>query len=102
MLRITRQQGIYGRRASKNKINKLTTTYRAISFSSSSNKTPPSPPYHVGSKRKVVLEEKSNEELPAGIGYDSSYYTLVIDDFLKMVDMSGGNFFLNNHCWAIS
>ena len=32
-----------------------------------------------------------------GIGDDSYYYTLVIDDDLNMGDMSGGNCSLNNH-----
>ena len=56
LLTIPRQQVIYGRRDSKNKINKLTVTSRAISFRPSSNKIPPSPPHIVGIKRKVVLE----------------------------------------------
>ena len=75
----------------------MTVTYRAIYFHPSSNKIPPSLPPRVFSKRKSVPEENSNEELPAGIGYDSSYYPLVIDDDLKMGDMSGGNYYLNNH-----
>ena len=40
----------------KNKINELTVTSREISFRPSSNKTPPSPPYRVCSKRKTVTE----------------------------------------------
>ena len=63
----------------------------------SSNKTPPSPPYSVGSKRKSLPEEKSNEELPAGIGDYSYYFPLVVDDDLNIGDMSGGGFSLKNH-----
>ena len=47
--------------------------------------------------KKSVSEEKSNEELPAGIGDDSSCSPLVIGDHLNMVDMSGGVFFMKNH-----
>ena len=81
------QQGIFGRRDSKHKINKLTVTYRGKSFSSSSNNIPSSPPYNVDIKSKASPEEKSNELLPAGIGYDSSYSPLIIDDDLSMGDM---------------
>ena len=80
----------------------MTVTYRAISFSPSPNKTPPSLPYHFGSKRKTALEEKINTELPADIGYDSSYSTLVIDDDLNMGDMSAGNCSLNNHTHSLN
>ena len=90
-----RQQGIYGIRDYKNK-NKLTATSRAISFLPSSNKTPPNTPYSIGSKIKAVPEEKSNEELLGGIGYSSYCFHLVIDDYLKMGNMSGGNCSLNN------
>ena len=75
----------------------MTFTSRPISFFLSSNKTPPSPPYCVGSKIKAVLEERSNEELPAGVGYDSSYSPLIIADDLNMGDMSGGNYSMNNY-----
>ena len=76
---------------------KLTVTYRGISFCSSSNSTPQSVPYCVGSKRKSAPEEKSNKELPVGTGDDYSYSPLVIGENLKMGDMSGGNFSMNNH-----
>ena len=72
-------------------------TYREIYFFPSSNKTPPSPPYRVGSKIKAVPEAKYNEESPAGIGDDYSYSTLVVDDNLEMGDMSGGNCYLENN-----
>ena len=97
ILTMPRQQGVFGKRSYKNKINKLTVASRGISFCLSSNNTPSSLPYSVGIKRKLVDEEKSNEELPAVIGYDYSYSTLVINDDLKMCDMSGGNCYLNNH-----
>ena len=78
--------------ASKNKKNKLTVTSRAKYFWPSSNKTSPSPSYHVVSKIKAAPKEKYNDELTADIG-DSSYYSpFVIDDDLKMGDMSGGIF----------
>ena len=97
VLTVPHQQVVYGGRASKNKNNELTVISRAISFRPSSNKTPPSPPYCVGSKIKVLPEGKSNEGLPAGIVDDSSYSPLVVDDGLKMGDISGGNCYLNNH-----
>ena len=75
----------------------MTFTSRTISFFLSSNKKPPSPPYCIGSKIKALLEERSNEELPAGVRYDSSYSTLIIADDLNMGDMSGGNCYLNNY-----
>ena len=52
---------------------------------SSNNKTS-SPLYPASIKRKSVPEEKSNEELPAGIGDDYTYSPLVIDYDLKMSD----------------
>ena len=91
------QQGIFDRRDSKNKINELKAIYIGISFIPSSNNTPSSLPYCVGSKRKSVSEEKQNEELPAVIGDSSSYYPLIIDDDLKMGDMSGGKCYMKNH-----
>ena len=60
VLTIPSQQGIFGRRASKNKRKKLTVTSRAISFQPSSNISPPSPPCRVSSKRKSAPEEKYN------------------------------------------
>ena len=75
----------------------MTVISRGISFRSSSNNTPSSPPYFVVIRRKSVHEEKSNEELPAGIGDDPSYFTFVINDDLKIVDMIGWNYFLNNN-----
>ena len=50
----------------------LKDTPRGITFCPSSNNTPSSTPSSVGSKRKVVPKEKYNEELPSGIGDDSS------------------------------
>ena len=80
------------------KINKQSTvTSIGISVRSSSTKTPPSPLYRVGSKIKSVPEEKYNEELPAAIGYFSSYSSLVIGDDLNLGEMSGENFSLDNH-----
>ena len=92
-----RKQVIYGRKYFKNQKIKLTVAYKEILFRTPSNKTPPSPPYCVNSKRKAIPEGKSNEELPAPNGDDYSYSPLVIDDDLNMVDMSAGNFTLNNH-----
>ena len=69
----------------------------AISSHPSSNKSPPSSPYHVGSFKKSVPEEKYDEKLPAGIGADSSSYPLAVDGDFNMGDMSGGNYILNNH-----
>ena len=97
VLAVPHQHVIYSRSNYKNKINKFTVTSKAISFFPSLNKTPPSPPYHFGSKIKSVPEEKYNEELPAGIEDYSYYYPLVVYYYLKMGDMSGGNFSLNNH-----
>ena len=62
----------------------MTVTSRCIFLLSSSNDTPPSPPYHVGIKIKSVPEYKYNEELTTGIEDDSTYSSLVIDDYLKM------------------
>ena len=95
-LTMPRQHSIFGRRDSKLKL-KLTITSRWISFFPSSNNKPSSTPYRVGSKIKVVSEEKYNEELSVGISYYSYYSTLVIDDDLNMGDMSGGNCSINNH-----
>ena len=64
----------------------MTVTSRGISFCSSSNIKPSSPPYCVGIKRKPVYEEKPNEELPVGIGDCYTYSPLVIDDDLKIGD----------------
>ena len=75
----------------------LTDTYRGISFTLSSINTQSRPTYHVGSKIQEVPEEKSNEKLPAGIGDDSSFTTLVIYDDLKMGEMSSGDFYMNKH-----
>ena len=71
--------------------------YRGIYFHPTSNITPWNLPYRVGSKQKTVPEENFNEELPAGIGDDSYYYPLVIDDDFKMGDMSVGNCSINDH-----
>ena len=73
---------------SKNKINKLEVTSRGILFCPSSNNTPSSATYRVDIKRKAVPEEKSNEELPAGIGHNSNYSPLVVDIYLRMRDMT--------------
>ena len=61
----------------------LTHTYRGKYYIPSSNSTPPIPPYSVDNKRKEAPKEKSNEELPAGIG-DAYYFSpLIIGDDLK-------------------
>ena len=60
---MSHKQVIFVRRTSK-----ITVTSRCITFRSSSNITPSSPPYLVVITRKEVPEERSNEELPAGIG----------------------------------
>ena len=90
------QHGIFDIRALKIKI-KVKVTSLGISFSPSSKNTPSSPPYCVGSKKKELPEEKSNQELPADIADDSSCYTLVFDEDLNMADTIGGNFHMNNH-----
>ena len=87
VLTITRQHGIFVRRASKNK-NKLTVSSRGIYFRSSSNNTQSSPPYRVGIKIKALPEEKYNKELPAGIGDYYTYYPLIIDYGFNMGDMT--------------
>ena len=75
----------------------MTHTYRGKYYLPSSNSTPPIPPYSVDNKRKEVPKEKSNEELPAGIG-DAYYFSpLIIGDDLKMDDMSGGNCSMESH-----
>ena len=66
----------------------MTVTSRGISFCLSSNNTTSSPLYPASIKRKSVPEEKSNEELPAGIGDDYTYSPLVIDYYLQMGDMT--------------
>ena len=63
-------------------------TSRGISFRSSSNNTPSIPPHPVGIKIEAVPEEKSNDELPAGIGDESYYSPFFIDDDLKMNDLT--------------
>ena len=70
----------------------MTVTSRVIWFRLSSNNTPWSPQYSVGSKIKALPEETFNGELSAGIGHNYTYYPLVVDDDLNMGDMSGGNF----------
>ena len=75
----------------------MTVKSRAILFCPPPNKARQSPPYFVVSKIKAVPEEKYDGKSPAGIGEDSSYYTLVIDDNLNMGAMSGGNCSLTNH-----
>ena len=72
-------------------------TSRGILFCQSSNNASSSTPYRVVSKRKAIPEEKYNEESPASIVDDSSFYLLVIEDDFKMGDMSGGNCSMNNH-----
>ena len=57
VLAMQRWQVIFGRRSSKNKINKLTVTPRGIYFCPSSNNTESSPPYHVVSKIKQYLKK---------------------------------------------
>ena len=69
-------------------MNKVIVTSRDTSFWLSSNNSPPSPPYRVGIKRKVAPEGKSNDEFPEGIGDYALYYPLVIDEYLKMCDMT--------------
>ena len=44
-------------------------------------------------------EEKSNEELPAGIGYDSTYSPLVVDDDLKIGDMTLWWIYFGDRYW---
>ena len=62
----------------------MSVTSSGLSFFSSSNNTPSTLPYRVSIKINKIPEEKSNKELPAGIGDDSSYFQLVVDDDLKM------------------
>ena len=97
VLTIAQQWTIFRRRPSKYTRITLTDTPRGIYFQPSSNNTPSIPPYCVGSKRKSVPEERSNEEVPAGIGDDYYFSPLVMDYYLKMIEMSGGNFYINNH-----
>ena len=70
---------------------------RGISFLPSSNNTPSSPPFCIGSKRKELPEEKYDDELFAGIGYDYYVSPLLIDGLKKMGSVSGGNFSVNNY-----
>ena len=49
-----------------------------------------------GSKRKAIPKEKSDDELPAGIGDDFYLYPLVIGSDLKVDDVSVGNGSINN------
>ena len=90
-------KSVYDKTPTGNLWQKFSVASRGISFHPSSNNTPSSPPYHVGSKIKALPEEKYNEELPTGIVNDSSFSTLVVGDDLKMGDMSGGIFSMNNH-----
>ena len=60
-----------------------------------SKNTLPITPYGTGNKRKSLPEEKYDDELSAGIGYDSSLSPLVIDGYLKFGDVIGGNCSLN-------
>ena len=52
----TNRESVVERIIKKNKV-----TNRVISFCPTSNKTPLSPPYRFGSKRKLVPEEKYND-----------------------------------------
>ena len=54
---------------------------------------PSSPPPCVCSKRKPVPEEKAKNKWPRNY----SFSPLIINDDLKMGDMSCGNFYRNNH-----
>ena len=95
--KIPYQQGILRIRPSKKLKITFTESYRNISFCPSSNNTPSIPPYYLGSKRKSLTEEKSDDGLPASIGDDYFFNTSVIDGVLKKIDASDGNFSMNNH-----
>ena len=77
------QRGIGRERPSKNRNIQMTFTSKGISFPLSSKNTPSSTPYGVGNKIKAVPEAKPNDELPAGMGDDYTYYPLVIYDNFK-------------------
>ena len=85
------------RRPSKKTKITLTDSSRGISFHPSSNNTPSSPPSCLGSKIKALPEQKHDDELPAGIGYDYYFSPLVIDGDFKMGYVSGGNCSMNNN-----
>ena len=61
------QQGICSRRASKMMKMTFTETSRGIYIHTSSNNKPSGPPSGPGSKIKSLPEEKSDDELLAGI-----------------------------------
>ena len=70
---------------------------RGCSICLASNKTPSSTPSSTGSKRKLLHEEKSVYELPAGSGEDYYLYPLVIGGYLNMGGVSCWNGFMNSH-----
>ena len=74
--------GIFCRSPSETTRITLEDSSIGIYFFPPANNTPSSPPSRLGSKIKALPEGKYDDELPAGIGYDSSFYTLVIDDVL--------------------
>ena len=68
MLTMLHQWDICQRSPSKMNKMKSTDSYRGILFCQSSNNTPSSPPYHIGSIRKALTEVQYDDELTAGIG----------------------------------
>ena len=88
---------ICSKRPSKTKKITLTLSYRGISFLTSSNNTPSSPPYCPGIKIKSLNEVKHNGELTAVIGDYYYFSPLVIDDVSKMGNVSCGDFYMGNH-----
>ena len=48
-------------------------------------------------KLSIITEENPNDKLPTGIGDDSYLSPSVINGDLKMVDVSGGNCYMENH-----
>ena len=85
---VSLQKRIVMKIPSEKKDIELIVIYRYISFLSSSNNTPSSTPLGFDIKIKSVLEAKSNDELPTGIGDYSTYYPLIIDDDLNIGDMT--------------
>ena len=75
----------------------LSESFRGFSIFLASNKTPSSPTYGTGIKIKLLPEEKIYDELPAGGGDDSSLSPLVVNGDLKIVNVSGGNGYINSH-----
>ena len=97
VLTMPRTRIIFRRMHTKSRQLTLTKSSRGSSVCLASNNTLLISPSGPGSTRKYLPEEKFDDELPAGIGDDSTFYVLVIDGELQIGGVSGGKFSTNSH-----